>query len=563
MTRAPTRDKTILAVAVVLAACAILLPLWQAFWGVRLMGKGFAQDGAFAAASLAQFRTELLAGSFAPRWSFTGNFGLGSPEFFFYPAAGYYVASAVSLAAPGLSDATVLSGTDALYAALSVAICAVWIGRRAGRAAGLLAGALYATMPYVAFLNPQARLAFAEMTAAPLWPLAFLAVDLCDRNLVRLAVATSAVFAAFIFTHVPSFILCAGLLPLYALAGGGDLRDALARGLACALGLVLGVLLLGFYFVPAFVLQHAIPSGVLDFGMDSALLTPRSFIGLTGKLQNFALVVPAAGALAVWRRDDWRRPERRAIYATLAVTVVLITPLATPLWMSLPPLHKVQFPWRALAPASALGAAAIGWGVVEASRLRRVLVLGSALIITASLFLGAYALRDHDRNGWARSRAAESWWNSQPREYTPQPAAKLGWLQFREHGGDYAARAKALEGPCLGGQPGRRQAQALRFDLSRCSGWTRLPLFYFPGWTATAAGRPTVLTADPATGLLLAELTPSDRVLRVQRHGLPVQRTALLLSAFGLGAWLTLLAFDLLRRRGEKLPTGRKSMVAR
>lgn len=210
------------AFAATLVLAAIVVPVVQAALGEQLAGWHGAHDGSFATYTLIQFQTELAQGHGLPRWSFDGNFGLGSPIFYIYPPGAFAVAAWMGELLPWLAVPTLLDIAGILFRVGAIATCALWLRRHTSPGSAITGGALYALMPYISVINPQVRLAFAETAAAALLPLVFLAVDLGAAEIVRTIVLVSVAMALLAVTHLPSTVLAGGVALLYAmsLAGG-------------------------------------------------------------------------------------------------------------------------------------------------------------------------------------------------------------------------------------------------------------------------------------------------------------------------------------------------------
>ncbi len=537
-----------LAVAL-LALLAASAALVQVVLGSEFVGKGRVDDGAFAIATLAQFKAELARGAFPPRWSFTGFGGLGSPIFYFYPPGAYAIAAVIAAIAPGLALSQVLALGKALSLVAAAVFAAAWVRRLAGRGEAALAGLFYVLAPYIGLLNPVRRFAFAEIVAEPLWPLAFLAVAAAGDDPVRLAVFLAPVVAAFSLVHIPSWILCVGIAPLYALAGASGPRSAARRALGAGAAVVLGCGLGAFHLLPAYALQAHTAVNNLEFGA-GVLLTPASVASGAGKLRNLALLVPLAGAVALWASTR-ARPSRPAlaVWITLGVTTMLVTPLALPLWAGLAPLHRVQFPWRLVGPVSLLCAAAIALAWPRAPRPARWAAGAVAAVLGAVAVAASLAAHPHGPSPVAETRAATDWPYAQAPEYLPPPPGDAPWKSALGAGRSWEAEAAVESSPCLGRHPLTvRSGSALLAPAQTCTGTVRLPVFGFPGWEARADGRPANVGRDAATGLLVVEGLTHPQRLELRRVQLPVERMAAAVSVLAAAVWL-LAAVMVLRRR--------------
>jgi hypothetical protein len=532
--------------ALLLAAAAIGVALLQQAGGVRLTGPQSSHDGAFAVATLRGFLDAQAQGDWLPRWSVIGNGGLGAPIFFFYPPGAYAAASLIATLAPRLPEATVIGLGIILFRLGALLSCAAWLRRRVDAPTALLGGALYALMPYVAIVNPQVRLAFAESAAAAVLPLVFLAIDAGAGRAARTILFTATAIALLAVVHLPMTVLVGGLAVAYGVFSAPAWRAAPARGAAVVAGLALGLGLAGITVLPALLLQ---PASQLD-SHNWAIFQPENHFLFTtthlhGTLPHDAwntkdsmnhgmvLLPMLAGASGWWlaRRAGARRPT--AILPTLALAVFCVTPLSAPAWEYLPALRRVQFPFRFALPISALGAAALALGLARVPgrpglRLR-LAVTGAGLGLAGVLALLSWATGDHGRPDALRTREALASLFANAPEYVPAAARAHPWQVIREDG----PAAMTREGQRLSGCAAHRglavvrDAARLIIPLEGCTGEVILPQFHFPGWVAEDG---VTLAPDPATGLLRATVPPGIARVVLTRAALPAERRGLWLS---------------------------------
>ena len=170
--RTLTLCRTAVALALIALATAALSPLL----GVPVFGRQFAYDAGFTIVSLAGFDTELRQGIWWPRWLHGGNFGLGSPTFYFHPPLAYWAAAAIGRIAD-LSPSAALGAATALWRILALVTTYAWLRGHHIRGPALAGAALAVLLPYASFVNPWIRFAYAEVAAAALLPLLLLAID--------------------------------------------------------------------------------------------------------------------------------------------------------------------------------------------------------------------------------------------------------------------------------------------------------------------------------------------------------------------------------------------------
>jgi len=79
-------------------------------------------------------------------------------------------------------------------------------------------------------------------------------------------------------------------------------------------------------------------------------------------------------------------------------------------------------------------------------------------------------------------------------------------------------------------KPGRTSSGIAWRTIASKPGRYRLPLYYFPAWRLTIDGHPVAIDADPATGLVRAELPAGPSLLDFSWQPLPQERAGLAIS---------------------------------
>jgi hypothetical protein len=251
--------------------------------------------------------------------------------------------------------------------------------RTMGRQRGLLAAVVYVYAPYH-LADIYVRAALAEYCAFVWMPLALLSLHHVAeaapteqgwRRIVPRVTAFGLTYGALWLAHNPTGLASTPLLAAYVLYRLGMVRGAWRdrlRGAASALaGAVLGLgiaaaLLLPNLFERTFINQEQWVRAGYDYAVHFVYPFQffASFWGYApaapgpGDGMSFQLgVVPTILAMVAFV-GAWRRPlgERSLILFYTGATVVLILlmlPIAAPVWAALPIAALVQFPWRLLA----------------------------------------------------------------------------------------------------------------------------------------------------------------------------------------------------------------------
>jgi uncharacterized membrane protein len=195
------------------------------------------------------FAEQFWAGEWYPRWLTGMNHGLGSPSFFVFPPLPAYV---FSLLAP-LGKALHFDAFNAgeFLALFGSGLCAfLWLKTMASRTIAVAGALLYMLMPYHLAADFYRRTALPECWALVWMPLVlYFAIQVKDRK--RGAVQGLAVaYALLIMSHLISVFIFS-LIPLAAVITFSE-RDQKAQStFRFAEGMLLGVGLSSFYFLPA------------------------------------------------------------------------------------------------------------------------------------------------------------------------------------------------------------------------------------------------------------------------------------------------------------------------
>lgn len=306
-----------------LVAMIIMLPTF-------LLGPGDSHSVSYNYIWTSQFGTEMAKGNLYPRWLPDSFEGLGSPAFYFYPPAAYWVAGAFD--ASGLSTFAAINMAGYVALLLSGVTMYRWLLERGTYP--LLGAIIYMAAPYH-LMDFYVRGALAEYFAFIWYPLIALAITrLPDRRgIIMLALS----YSGLILTHLPMAMLTGFFLiapfGLYRLSQ--DRRAFWPLVVSGALALSLAA----FYLLPALTLQDQISSQLL-WGpwyrpSSWAVLVPGSL------LQVLSIPALTAGLVLLSLKE-------RSIWAAISVLAGLAALGLIPFIWDIPPLSRAQFPWRLL-----------------------------------------------------------------------------------------------------------------------------------------------------------------------------------------------------------------------
>jgi hypothetical protein len=489
-----------LLLSVLVAATVALTPLL----GVPVHGRNFGHDANFALTALSFMDAGIQEGRWWPRWVMETNFGLGGITFYTYPPLGYWAAAAVRLVT-GLPVADSLALAMGLWRLVFLGGCFLWLRRHVPPGAALAAAALATLLPYPALVDPWIRFSYAEVAAAAMLPFLLLAIERVAENRDGRGIpGLAVVFGALAMTHLPSCALIAHLAPLYGWAYGG--RRGALRTLAGGFG---GAGLAACFLLPAAGLLTSTDFGRLQGGTWESSLMFYSDLAGTAAWVQFLLIVWVSGWVAVlvaltfrWlARGMPRSPLQRAAMMLLFAAFALMTVLTLPLWILLPQLRSVAFPWRATGlltlSVAALAALALAGG--ERRTQPAVLALGLGFAVVPALFVWAMTTFGHP--DWPRFLPAEQRLERaliSPRSFAPEHlpvwAREAGWREIWM-GGETERGPEPFPRPPL--PAGTRRIPG-GFVVPEATANFALPQFYFPAWRAEdSTGHPLAVRPGP------------------------------------------------------------------
>src|SRR5215472_10218924 len=197
-----------------IVGAGILFSLPVIIFGLPFLG----DDAGFHAAWYRNFSKQLWAGDLYPRWLMEMNGGLGSPVFFFYPPAPYFL---TSLLRPIFhNDPTGLHqlGVAASVASIGSGLTAyLWLKTLARKSGALLAAILYLAMPYHLAADLYVRAAFAEYWTFVWMPLILYFVHRLSDGHQYALVGMSVGWALLMMTHLPTTLTFSAIPFCYAL----------------------------------------------------------------------------------------------------------------------------------------------------------------------------------------------------------------------------------------------------------------------------------------------------------------------------------------------------------
>lgn len=284
-----------------------------------------------------------------PHWAALAHYGYGEARFIFYPPISWCLGAALGALLPW----NIVPGVY-IWIALTLSGCSMLLLARhlLPEKQALFAAIFYLANPYHVVIVYW-RGAMAELLAAAYLPLLLLLVWRSQEKNTRALGFLSLLIAAGWLTNVPSAVMMNYSLAAIALYLALTRRSLEVLASAAA-AVVLGAALAGVYLFPAFHQQswiniaQALGPGVRP--LDNFLFTVTEdadhnrFNSLISAVALSEIIIITA-LLGL----SWRSSKAKLWSATMIWSVVSIPLMFRPtliLWMHLPKLRFVQFPWR-------------------------------------------------------------------------------------------------------------------------------------------------------------------------------------------------------------------------
>ncbi|MCO5245838.1 MAG: 6-pyruvoyl-tetrahydropterin synthase-related protein [Anaerolineae bacterium] len=572
----------------------ILLLIFSIFAVAALLSPGFffrAHDADHTVFYLIEFDASIRDGILWPRWSPDHAMGYGYPFWVVYAPLAYFAAEVFHLLGVGFTASIkIVMALSALFGGWGMyALLRRWWGRNGiGRGAALVGGLVYVYAPYH-LLTLYVRAAFAEYVAMAWFPWVILAFDDVVEwgGLRRIALAALALGALFL-THSATLMVFTPLLAIYLLFALvrktirqrreqeswrqviGSFAQVVAAGL-------LAVGLAAIFLLPLAAEQGAVqqkdwvaenylyqkhfvwPNQFVDpfwgFGFSDDPTGPND--GMSFQLGIVGVVLALVAAVVGLRRASHRRGQTAFFVVALLAVLLLMMPLARPVWDAFGPAALIQFPWRLLSTASLflaiLAGAAVGntLGTGEGSQFPAAHVLGLVVVLASLAF------------------TVPQYTDIQPIDESVQSIMRFELAYPDMIGHTAAVQESFTESPLLpqylAGEPlqkvaliaGSGEVETLRTGGSSVDARVNLDspstvLFYtydFPGWRATVDGQPAAHRTEPPYGLIAVDVPAGDHRVSIRHGGTPDRDAGTWISVVSLALVAGLLIFDWSRTR--------------
>ncbi len=572
-------------VAIVGVGIALTLPIL--IFGIPFLS----DDASFHSAWYGHFSKQLWTGDLYPRWLTEMNGGLGSPVFFFYPAAPYFLTSLLRPFFP--NDPT---GLHQLGVAASVALIAsgvtayLWLRNLADPTAALLAAILYMAMPYHLAADLYVRASFAEYWTFVWMPLILYFVHRLAAARKLAVVGMAIGWALLMMTHLPTTLIFSAVPFCYALWLAPENQKLKMLGLTFGAA-ILGVGLSAIYLVPAlttqqFVLVDKMTTGYFSYA--NWLFFTKFSMWQEDKVTMLLLVADmlaiATCAFVIIRssRDSQTKKLSRFWFALAILSVLMMTQLSKPVWLAFPPLQRIQFPWRfnvvlVLAATALLAMAISGLKRNSSSALAAAKIIALVLMIVwIPVTVWKASMVFPQTNPVQRDitiRQEELDQSRDPPEYRPrwsQPTAAIDWgasvdeelwiglmktdieslLQRAGSSPGHPPQPMIIEGLGRAQILARRSREIdLRVETPTGAKMT-VPQFYYPYWTARMDGaNDLTVTPSQPDGLIDLSVPAGNHLVQLQLKRSTPEHIGMIISLISLIGVVIFACFAPLRER--------------
>lgn len=505
------------------AVAALPLFLDTGFLATRAAG-----DSPFLLFRLQQLFTGLQDGAFPVRWMPDAAFGLGYPFFNFYAPLPFYFAAIFR--AIGLSYVVSLKVTALAGFLIAAGGMYAWMLTVSGKkAVAWVAAGVYSFAPYH-MVNVYTRGdSLGEFWAMAWYPLILLALHRAAQNPTRQHVAAiAASYGALVMTHNISALIFSPFVALYALGCAAFVAQEKhrQRTFILAAGGVLGLALAMWFWLPALAEQDTVQlddqtSGYFAYDnhfrdaenlvQSNPLFDYDAVEGNPFSLGLIQAVLIVGGVFVLgFQKRTWLHAF---LLLSLAIAILMITPLSEAIWATIPLLDLAQFPWRFLGLVALFGAA-LSAQIAQRPAIG-LLALPIVLAGLGNLDLRFIPLTDDDvtaqRMHWFESFTGNIGttigFEYLPVDVEPRPYSSDVLLGRDPH-------PKFLNGSGSGARrDNQAHQQTWQINIETENAQIALPLFYWPGWSAHLEGEAIETAALPGTGFVQLNLPQGEHEL--------------------------------------------------
>lgn len=475
---------------------------------------------------LTAFYRSLTEGIIPPTWSTYLSYGLGSPVLIYNWSLPYYVASVFLSFGATLVDS--YEWMTALSYVVAFMVMFLFLTTLTNKRAALVGSIWYVWVPYRFNIN-QLRGAIGEEFAWIFWPGVFWATILLFQKKYRFGILTGTLlWALLIWSHTPLFAM---IMPLWLLFLAAQwLRTKNVRATLISVGtLLFGLGIVAWTWIPILIertyLSYALHEAIFRENFISwqyLLAQPPLFKHSLPYQQFYAIGWPF---LLITLLTLLSKPTMlQFIFLSVGtLAVFLMRPSSIPLWEHLPLLSPtINFPQRFLALTGFCGSVLAALFI---QKYKESAVLLSVIVITLGVpFITLNPNREPNLNllNHPVLTTTDVWGEFRPKN-TP--------LDIKENYSVYANLPMIAVSPAPQQPPVCTQTSI----TVNCAVSTDAPStitvrqFFFPGWTASADGKPVPVRLG-RYGLIELSVPNATDTVSVRYKGTPVANTAKFIS---------------------------------
>ncbi len=512
----------------------------------RLIHKGFfpTQDFIYVA-RIYEMDKALGDGQFPVRWA--PDLRYGEPLFNFYAPLPYYVGSLVhAFNISFLDTAKVLYALGFIFSFFAM----YFLGKELwGKTGGVISAFIYLYAPYRA-LDVFVRGDLSESWVFIFFPLIFLGAlklskEVTGKNIALLSLSLAGLF----YTHNVMTMLIVPFFALWILFLAFRQRN-IKKIITIILTSILGIGLSASFLLPAFfekgyIQTEHLTGGYFDFR--AHFVETRQFFstfwgygastwlgddGMSFQLGTVQwIILGTILILSFIKRKKIIKDKTIYLIGVLFVSFFLSLFLqhnkSTFIWLNIPLLQYVQFPWRFMAISTFFAAVIAGWIGKHLSKFKFVFlgILAVVLIVVNYNFFRPESYYDDSIDAHYTDQVFQKD-DKMPKDYLPI------WVKVRKTERIIFPTFLKGEGEVLNYKIGSNWAT---FDLMLKEDSTlEVPVTYFPGWSVRLNGERIALDSPTELGLVAFSAGPGQYNVTVHFDDTPLRKISNLFSLFGI-----------------------------
>lgn len=522
-------------------------------WPFFKAGLPVTDDGLWAVVRQGAMHRALMGGHFPVRWAGQLNFGYGYPLFLFAYPLPYYLGEFFNLLGFGLVGSV---KTLFILSTVFSGWLMFWLGRELfGPKGGLLSAVFYLFAPF-RMVDLFVRGSLGESLAFAFYPFLLLVLLKGARRGGLWLVLGALAWGGFLLTHNVSVLLFSPFLLAWGLfltrLAPRVRRGSFLRNLT--LSLFLGFGLSAFFLVPALAEKNRIALAqrpLADKGRHfvglSQLLLPSWGYGAPGSQDAFSFQlggVHLGGAFlagAFWLVGKKKNKTPASSYfgfaaASLAVTVLLMLPIASRFWQVTPLFSEIDFPWRLLGPASFFLSLSVGYLGTQKRFFPAAMVLAVLAIVVNMGYAKPKGLIDYGDDYYLTNEATTTSADElMPKWVGEKPTARA------------EKRVEILSGQ---GSIDQLTPGAVKIAFTTESQEEldlQINTIYFPGWEVRVDNQPRTPAYNNRQGLIRLKVPAGTHRVAAEFKETPLRKTSNLTSL----ASLLIVGFLAVKKRNQ------------